>query len=182
MARRQDFREEDFYPYAKALGELALVWNDLNVTLSSIFWTVTRIPNGLIANAIWNSIKSDRSQRDMIDAIVSLDAAGQIVKGPVRKELKWILGEITRLEDIRNDALHSPFLKISDGSISAWYHLGNKRAKKLAGKDIILEFNVFYDHAVALRDYAEAVRECIGREHIQLPPRPVLLRHNRPPA
>jgi hypothetical protein len=174
MPRQHDFRDNSFNRHSKALGELALVWNDLHMTLSSIFWTVTRIPNGLIANAIWNSIKSDRAQRDMIDAIVSLDAIGQIVKGPLRRELKWILKETSNLEEIRNNALHSPFLKNHDGSISSWHHLGNKRAKNIANKDVILEFTKFYDRAVALRDYAEAVRECIGREHIELPSRPVL--------
>jgi hypothetical protein len=173
MARNYNFRTEEITPYATAIGELALIWNDLHMVLSSIFWKATRIPNGMIADAMWNSLKSDRAQREMLESIINLDAMGQLIKGATREELIWALTEITKLEDLRNNALHSPMLIESDGSISPWHQTGNKRAKNLAKRELLSELRRFYDTAIIIRDYVEALRNAMVSQD-DLPARPTL--------
>ena len=63
MSRNYDFREKSFEDLTRAIGELALVWNDLAMVLSDLFHAATRIPNGLAADAIWNAVNSDRIQK-----------------------------------------------------------------------------------------------------------------------
>jgi hypothetical protein len=76
MSRNLDFRSETFRPYAKALGEVVLAWNDFNMVLSSLFWAASKIPNGMTANAMWNSLKSDRAQREILEALIDLEVIG----------------------------------------------------------------------------------------------------------
>jgi hypothetical protein len=76
MSRNLDFRNEPFQPYAKALGELTLAWNDFHMVLSSVFWAALKIPNKMTPQAMWNAIKSDRAQRDMLEALIDLKVPG----------------------------------------------------------------------------------------------------------
>ena len=167
MARNFNFRDSEFQSYSMALGELVLVWNDLHMTLASLFWTASRIPNGLIANAMWNSQSSDRAQRKLLDSIITLDVSGQIIRGKMQVELMWLLKEVEKIEELRNNALHSPFFKDVNGNVFPWHQLGNKLAKKLAKKNPLTEFRWFYDTAIVLRDYAEVLGEAIHQTENQ---------------
>ena len=173
MSRNYDFRSESFRPLATAIGELALVWNDLGMVLSRLFWAATRIPNGMAADAIWNPVKSDRMQRDMIVSLVKLNALGFQLNNNLRKEILWCLNEINNLEDLRNNAIHSPVL-FDSGTVTAWHHLGNLRAKNLSGKNLLTEFRWFYDSVIVLREYCEKLTDCFHRPDNPIPRRPVL--------
>lgn len=158
----RDFRDESFASYARALGELALAWNDLHHTLGELFWQMLRIPNGMIPYAVWHSAKSDRAQRDMIKSLAHLNAMGHDVPQHLRTEITWILGRIDTLEDMRNDVLHSPMFNSGDAILPA-HELGHQRAKKLAGKDLLFELTWFYDTAITLRDYAVQISSHLRR-------------------
>jgi hypothetical protein len=58
--------EKQFEPYAIELGKLVYAWNRLHEKLFDLFWAVTGLQNGNIANAIWHSIDRDRAQRQML--------------------------------------------------------------------------------------------------------------------
>lgn len=174
-SRSIDFRSKPFEPYTKAMGELALVWNDLHENLSMLFQALLPIANQLIPDAIWYSHKSDRGQRDMIAALVNLRAMGHDIPEECRDEITWLLGQVNSLEDMRNDALHSPMFN-SGNDVFPIHELGHKRAKKLAKKDILFEFGWFYDSAVVLREYAAELSWYLPRKRLSepLPERPSL--------
>ena len=174
MSRDVNFRDSSFSDLARAIGELALVWNDLGMVLSGLFHAVTRIPNGMASDAVWNSVRSDRTQREMIVSLVKLEALGYELNTNLRTEFLWCLVEIGKLEDLRNNAIHSPVYEDHTGTIVAWYELGHPRAKGLANKDLLKEFGWFYDTTVVLRQYCDRLSDCVRRPHEPLPTRPTL--------
>ena len=173
MSRNLDFRSETFQPYAKALGEVSLAWNDFNMVLSSVFGTALKIPNLMVADALWSALTSDRAQRDMLRAVINLKVIGHHIPTKIRSEFKWVLDKADSLEEARNNALHSPLLS-DQGSVFAWHQLGHQRAKKLANKDLLKEFGWFYDTAITLRQYIELLGDAIKHPTEPLPERPIL--------
>jgi len=174
MSRNLDFRSETFQPYAKSLGEAALAWNDLHMVLSSLFRVASRIPNKIAPDAMWNALKSDRAQRDILTALIELNAISYNINKKLRDEIEYVLKETTNLEELRNNLLHSPVLD-EKGIVFAWYHLGNRRAKGLAGKDVLFEARYFYDSAIILREYTEKLIRVLEQEPgYSLPGRPSL--------
>jgi hypothetical protein len=175
MSRNIDFRTKVFEPYAQSLGEIALIWNDFHMTLATLFWAASKIPNGLTPNAIWNSLKSDRAQREILESVVDLRVIGHNLADNLRCEIKWVLSETNKLEDLRNNALHSPFLNSDDETVFAWHQLGNKRAVSLAKKNNLLkELRWFYDATLVLREYTESLSEAIRNPTKPVPRRPLL--------
>jgi hypothetical protein len=174
LSRDVNFRDSSFSDLARAIGELALVWNDLGMVLSSLFHAVTRIPNAMASNAVWNSVRSDRAQRDMILSLVELQALGYDLSANLRTEIVWCLREIGKLEDLRNNVIHSPVYEDHTGKVVAWHELGNPRAKGLANKDLLKEIGWFYDTAVVLRQYCDGLSDCVGRPQKSLSTRPTL--------
>ena len=170
----RNFRDESFRPLTTALGELTLAWNDLQETLGCLFWAALGFGNGLIPLTIWHAIKVDRAQRDMIEAITKLDALGLDIPAKARKEIAWVLTRVTSLEDQRNDALHSPFIRSRDKEIVPFHGLGHARAKKLKDKNLLKEFRWFYETTIVLRDYAMDLTEVLRRESVAFPDRPRL--------
>ena len=157
-----------FRPYALALGQLALSWNDLHLSLAMLFCTVM---GGGFVNpplAIWNALKSDRSQRDILLAA----AKAALMNGGSQKfaeEIEWICKRADVLEDSRNDALHSPLWGTPRGTaapvVSPAVGLGHLRANKLLGKNLLAEFRWCRECSAMLRDYATELdfAVCRGR-------------------
>ena len=117
MSRNLDFKDETYSEYALAIGRLILVWNDLHMVLSDTFHAVTKIPNGMATDAIWNSITSDRAQREMIKNLVSLSAISYDLRGDLKAQLVWTLNKIVSLEQVRNDVIHAPIMVDQNGAI-----------------------------------------------------------------
>ena len=103
MSRNLNFRSKIFKPYAKALGEATLAWNDLHMVLSSLFGAVSRIPNRVATDAMWNSLKADRVQREMLESLVKLNAINYNIPKKLKTEIEWVLKETTALENLRNE-------------------------------------------------------------------------------
>jgi hypothetical protein len=145
-----------FRPYALALGQLALAWNDLHLALEMLFCTA--MGGGFInpVLAIWNALKSDRSQREILLAAVK---STPINGGPAKlaEEIEWICRRVDVLEDARNDALHSPLWGSPRGPglpvVSPVVGLGHARASKLLGKNLLDEFRWCRQSSTLLRDY-----------------------------
>jgi hypothetical protein len=165
-----------FRPYAVALGQLALAWNDLHLSLGMLFCTA--MGGGFVnpALAIWNTIKSDRAQRDILLAV----AKASLMNGGHQKfaeEIEWICKNADALEDTRNDALHSPLWGAPRGPraavVSPAVGLGHVRANKLLGKNLLAEFRRCRECSIVLRDYATKLdfAICQGRP---IPARPKL--------
>jgi hypothetical protein len=181
MSRNLDFKSETFRPYAQALGEATMAWNDFHMVLSCLFGVATRIPNKLAPDAMWNALKSDRAQREMLEALVGLNVINYKIWQRLRAEIEWVLKQATKLEDLRNNLLHSPALMDEFGEVFAWHHLGHKRAKHFAGKDVLQEAKYFYDTVIVLREYTETLIENLNlAPDGLLPGRPSLPNRGRP--
>jgi hypothetical protein len=179
------FTSSAFQPYAIALGRLALAWNDLHLSLQMLLFC-TVMGGGFInpALSIWNALKVDRSQRDILKAAANAQTLNGGSK-ELAEEIKWICDRTDRIEDLRNDALHSPLWGIvvstEKPSIQPVSGLGHVRAGKLQGKDLLVEFNRCRATATALRDYATKLDFAVCRNR-SFPGRPVLPVRTRPNA
>lgn len=181
MSRNLDFKSETFQPYAQALGEAAMAWNDFHMVLSYLFGVATRIPNKMAPDVMWNSLKSDRAQREMLEALVGLNVISYNIQRKLRAEIKWVLEQATKLENLRNNLLHSPVLIDEFEVVFAWHHLGHKRAKQFAGKDVLQEARYFYDTVIVLREYTEKLSDILSQAPgVSLPGRPSLPNRGRP--
>lgn len=127
----------------------------------------------MVPNAIWNSLKSDRAQREALKSLVELAILGHNLPIAARTEILWVLREADKLEDLCNDALHAP-LYADGGSVFPWHQLGNKRAKKLNGKNLLKEYSWFYETTIVLREYTEKLYSNFGSPNDPLPIRPKL--------
>ncbi len=178
------FTDKAFRPYALALGEIALAWNDLHVSLSFVFSTILGVGNfnnvGL-SQAIWQQITSDRMQRNVLVAVAE-EATLAFASREQFEDIRWLCDQATRLEDFRNDALHSPLWGVGKKErpyIAPVTGLGHLRATKLYGKDLLAGYRRCRDAITALRNYAMQIDECLQRRHSgnwpkrpKLPPRP----------
>ena len=133
--------EKQFEPYAIELGKLVYAWNRLHEKLFGLFWVVTGVQNGNIANAIWHSTDSDRAQRQMLRKAAQVVFAADSEK---KDGVMWLLNQVDQsLAGNRNDAIHAPLAFFTDPSGTklgpSWYS-GHPRAKSLEGKELMTEF------------------------------------------
>jgi hypothetical protein len=159
-----------FRPYVTALGQFALAWNDLQESLGALFWTL-RSPRP-VAGAfiyheslfVWNGVKSDRTQREMLRAAVN-----HLITDWERPELvndvNWLLDKADCLANWRNDAIHSPLIIFTKGlgavgerDVRPASYQFNPRAISLTERaDLLAEFRFCRDYAITLADYAHLI-------------------------
>jgi hypothetical protein len=180
--RGADYARIAFRPYALAIGQSTLAWNDLHERLSEIFNDILfalglNTPDNTYALAIWNSSTSDRAKRKMLDALSNSLYEGCFVrkrllyfpKGRVEQlqtAIKYILKEANSLEDARNNAIHAP-LHSTEGIddepgqviVEPMDYLGNQRAQRMVGKNLLAEYKYLRDSARVLANYSDAVME-----------------------
>ena len=119
--------------------------------------------------AVWHAISNDRAQRGMLEAAAREPLRlGQDLWDIISNEVHWINVEATKIEDIRNDALHSPLWGYQRGEketiIIPVAGLGHRRAKKLqeAKRGLLAEFRYCRDAALILTDYVKDIEEFLG--------------------
>jgi hypothetical protein len=169
------YTDKAFTPYVTALGQLALAWNGLHEMLSILFCNV--MGNGVVNQplAIWHALKVDRAQREILLAALKSHTRGAY---PVdfEPDIEWICKKADSLEDLRNDALHSPLWaqERAPGKtiVSAWVGLGHVRAQKLLNKDLLAEFRWFRDAAMLLAEFAHEVDRSLSDYMRPWPKRP----------
>jgi hypothetical protein len=163
-----------FRPYAIALGQLALAWNELHETLALVFCMT--MGRGMVNQylAIWHAIKVDRAQRDIL-----LSAAKAIDGSPyptLAADLEWICIKANAVEDARNDALHSPLFSSRYPSIGPSVRpmtgLGHVRAKKLEARDLLNEFRWCRDASQILTKFARDLDLAMSGFGLSWPDRP----------
>jgi hypothetical protein len=174
------FTHKAFRPYVMVLGQLALAWNDLHLTLAMLFCHA--MGGGIVKQflAVWNAIKSDRAQRAMLVAALKAKNDSHHIHSKMSVDVTWICQRADALEDLRNDAIHSPLwgVPIAKGaSVQPVAGLGNIRATKLQNKNLLAEFRWCRDSATQLRNFAMKIDAALsGRgswpEKPKLPVRP----------
>lgn len=178
------YEGSEFEPYVTAIGKFALAWNELQYNLCELFSIVTlerRPMAGDMVNRvptrIWYSIKSDRSQRDMLEAAVINSRLSE--GNDLAKSGKWLCDKVGELENRRNDILHSPLILYHKGTSSRAIipntFSGNPRAKSLAGTDNLLdEFRSACQNAILLSDYAQGLVSALLNSRSPWPNKPSL--------
>jgi hypothetical protein len=141
--------------HAADIGHIALEWNALHDALGDLFVNTIDPHSGrTIVMAAWQSLGSDRSKRQMLEraAFKKLGAEDRLYQ-----EIKWICGELSSLEDKRNDAVHTPFAVLVEGGAfkavpALWTR--SPRAQKVKGKDLKLELQSYRTNIQRLRLFA----------------------------
>lgn len=186
----QRYTAREFRPYVTALGQLALAWNDLQESLAGLFWTAMLSGPPQAGDfvdyrplRIWHAIRSDRSQKDMLRAIL-VHYRVDWKRPTFIDDVKWLLGAAEGLENARNDAIHSPLFFV-ERSLYGISHLGKKvapadwlfnpRAVSLAKRaDLLAEFRYCRDTAITLSDYAREMDSALLHPRRPWPGRPRL--------
>jgi hypothetical protein len=171
----QRYTEKEFEPIALAIGQAALAWNGLHQALAALFVTVTATEHHNLGYAIWHSSNLDRAARGMLEASLEEIPLRWPVGFPnAVSEIEWLLKRCNSLEDDRNNLIHAPLVMLGGKPkkrenyadklaralvgeqpmrILPFSILGNKRAAKLEGKDLLTEYRWCRDTALVLRDY-----------------------------
>lgn len=94
--------------HARHSGEISFVWNLLQDAFFHMFWGVVGDYRGdrhAVAHALWHSIQSDKTQREMLReaAIGRPDLPPEFVE-----DITWAVKVAEYLAVFRNDAVHTP--------------------------------------------------------------------------
>lgn len=221
MAKRSAWRNNKYYgqrfngrvfrPYTTTIGELVLAWNDLHEVLALIFVSmIGRYERNELEKhfhgefelhiferyaGIWSSASYDRPKREMLKALLNPSIAEAVPTRPkFIEDVKWILGEASGLEEIRNFAVHSPFrygpfkehedmadalTALRDGQYGVVPNvlMKNKRALEMAAKDhskqeMLRKFRWARDYILVLRDFAMMITMALTFDESPWPRRP----------
>jgi hypothetical protein len=191
-SRHHSFSEPAFSAHVKAIGQLALAWNDLHEKLALLFIRVMGMSTGDRSLAIWNSVKVDRPKREFLLASAKNCPEEQSKQFPkLVSDIEWICAKATELEDLRNNSVHAPLMlyplsiiemlmnKDVSRSVIPNVQLSNFRAKQLSkkaeteqGLQLVEEFRWCRDCTLILRDFSAAVELAILRPNRPWPNRP----------
>lgn len=147
MPTQEEVRNE-FEAYAVALGRVAHAWNGLFEQLGRVFLATSEMKQPLAA-AIWYSLDSDRTKLTILKAtITSQSTIPPTDRWPdcpkAKEDLLWLVERVSNLMDKRNDAIHAPCSLTADhdgAKMTASQVSGHERARKLRGKDVLVEFD-----------------------------------------
>ena len=199
-ARRHSFTEPRFQPYAKAIGQLLLAWNDFHERLSTLF--VAAMGGGWVDRplAIWHGARSDYSKREMLrKAISKLPDSEKAGRDKLVDEVTWILDQANKLEGLRDDSAHTPlhspmppigilFPLSKDDPGSALFPpvfpdtaFQNPRAVRVdrETQDILAGYRFARERITVLRDYVIAIDYAWTNSRLLWPDRPWLPERHR---
>lgn len=146
---------KSFEPYVKAIGQAAIAWSGLHEVLRDIFWIMLGTDKPT-SSAIWYSIRSDRSQRQMLKAL----AKSYRETGDLRKELAdkidALLKECDAVALTRDDVVHAPILSSLTGVVPNAYS-GSPMASRLLNKVLLDEYRWCRDACLVISDYAHRI-------------------------
>jgi hypothetical protein len=165
-----------FEAYALALGKVAHAWNYLFEKLGRLFVIVAG-GNPHVATAIWYAPDSDRTKVAMLKEAIC--TPGQtpfwLPEFPTAKDdIQWLLERVANLTDMRNNVIHAPCILLTNAEgtgMSASFN-GHLRAKKLWGKEILVEFDWCERWTEELSRFCRAMEEALLDRRRAWPGRP----------
>jgi len=177
--QREKIKERLFRPIAIEIGWLVFEWNRLQEHLAELFAQISNPHSPDIPLAIWYSIDNDRARREMLRAAAKARFTDST--GSLRNEgdaIDWLVREVNKLTDRRHDAIHAPFNFVINADVqqielhpSVW--LGNPRARKFHGKDVLKEVSWHRHTARVLADYALTIFYAVrDPSHLTWPDKP----------
>ena len=98
-----EFWVGDYVKFAQEIGYVSWTWNSLHADLFVLFDLIIGTNNREVSHAIWYSIRSDRSQRAMLQ-----EAAKAKLKEDKEclDEINWLVEQINQISGIRNTTAH----------------------------------------------------------------------------
>jgi hypothetical protein len=156
-------------PYVSGVGKVCYSWNRLVETLCHIFVDVTKM-DLQVAQAIWHSPRSDRTQMEMLKA--AIDAVPEehwLPRLPrARKDLQWLVEKSLHLSDARNNAVHAPCIvqfRENGAIVVSDPFSSNPRAKNLLKTTLQDEFEYCIERATRLETFAREAIVSLRSEH-----------------
>ena len=161
-------------PYAIAIGQIALAWNELHEILAVLFSHMidTKLDNQPLA--MWHVLKSDRAQRDLLLAAAKC-ITRETIPPEFLEDVTWLCGRADVVEEARNNALHAPlwvYQKSGTKTVLPITGLGHTRAKKLLAKNLLGEFRWCRHAAIVLGDFALDLIDGVADHRLPWPDRP----------
>lgn len=174
----RDFHNPAFDKIALELGRVTLAWNDLHVSLSGLFSAILKIPNRLTPGAIWDAIKVDRSQREILLSLSQTNALGHRLPEEAKADIKFLVSQVNRLQEYRNNLIHSPF-RLSGSEVIVYHGGTHARGIGISGRDLLKECAVVYQSTMTFRNFASELEEAIQGLRSTWPQRPHSLKEQR---
>ena len=177
-----DELKEEFEAYAVAVGKVAYAWNNFQEKLAALFCAILGL-HEYVGFAIWYFSDNDRAQRNMLKALVPVSERttfkGRLPPTAI-DDVLWLTDRANELAELRNDAVHAPcsFYTDAEGtelkaSIISGYS-GHKRAKRLIGKQLLVEFDWLERYAESFSRYVTEMTAALSVfERKPWPDRPV---------
>lgn len=141
------------------IGRVAITWNKLLHLLSTIFAVTVTPDNRSVGYAVWNAIRADRQQWQVLKAALAVVYPPENGEKPkVREEFDWVIDKLESLSLKRNNTIHSPYeIGIEGGALKIFPadYSGNRMAKELAGKDLAKECRIIVESLEALHAYTQ---------------------------
>jgi hypothetical protein len=180
--KRRAITSAIYTPYVVAIGQLALAWNDLHEALALLFIELLANGRAYPATDLWNAASFDRPKRQLIKSLMRTAPLKYPARVRLKADLEWLLAEIDKVEDARNDAIHAPLTFSTEGKVLSIFTPGNKevsitipvdkivpstafdnrRAIKLLNKDLLTEFRWCRDMSLALTEYVSEIYEAVA--------------------
>ena len=141
LTENPDWLDQALTNHAAKIGYIAMSWSRMQEHLGQLFVYLVSPTSSRRGWAVWHTIVSDLTQRQMLAAVVR--EVYQDKKDPMRVEIEWILRRVQAILDNRNGAIHVAF------QIGVWGdgarmvpidHTGNPRAHKMTGRDLAADF------------------------------------------
>jgi hypothetical protein len=175
-AKEEIFQDEAWNHYAIAIGQAVLAWNDLHGWLACLLQSVLYPRQGehqWHLTEIWNAMTQDRAARQMLRAATNFHFRSGIGCDQHEK-IMWLLGQVDKLEDARNDIIHTRLIRDESGRVVVCSE-GTRRAANLASKpDLLAEIHWCRDTAIVLRNYVLDIDRGLESVHGTLPSKPSL--------
>jgi hypothetical protein len=94
-------------PHNQHVGDVIHAYNSAHAGLFILFWRLVANENYDLAISMWHTAKSDRSQRDLIEAFI---ANSTEIKKTYKNAILWSITSLNQLASFRNDAAHSEMI------------------------------------------------------------------------
>ena len=162
-----------FKTHATAIGHLVYASARLQWSLAHLFAALVRPTEQSVPLAIWDAIKSDSNQRNMLRA-----AANKVLadRSNILEDVLWLLKNSDKLATDRNDAVHTAFFftTAEDGEIMPVPDpMSNpKRLERLEDKNLPKKFAMHRDNLTLLYRYADQLTDHLLLDDDERPPYP----------
>lgn len=179
-----NFNKSKFNPFIRAIGQAALLWNDLHEWMGLLYGsTMCAGTHSGIMNphhSTWAALTNDRAKRDVLLAtaktsFVDLPVHQTELQKRSYESIKWLCDKTTNLENDRNNIIHAPLWRSQAGDeIYPASAYGNQRASQLDNKYLLKEYERIRDAARLLRNYAVEIYDPMSNARLPWPDTPDL--------